>query len=65
MKKKKFDCVRMKHKIQEEILEEVRGLSREEQRRWTEEQIMSDPLLGSLRKKIQRVYPQGAARVSS
>lgn len=45
MKAKDFDCVEMKHAIQQRILEEFGGLSPEEQRRRTQELIQRDPLL--------------------
>lgn len=48
MKDKGFDCVRMKHQIQEGIAEEFKGLSVEERRLKTEAMICADPLLASL-----------------
>jgi len=48
MKEKSFDCVRMKHEIQQRIREEIAGLSREERRRRTEEAILADPVLGPI-----------------
>ena len=45
MKKKTFDCVQMKHDIQQAILAELQGMPPAEQRRKTEEIIASDPLL--------------------
>jgi hypothetical protein len=45
MKKKAFDCVQMKHDIQQAILAEMRGMSPAEQRKKTEEIIACDPLL--------------------
>ena len=48
MKDKSFDCVCMKHDIQQRIREEMAGLSREEQRRLTEEAILADPVLGRI-----------------
>ena len=53
---KEFDCVRMKHEIQQEILREMRGLSPEEQRRRTEELILADPILGRLWRKARRAH---------
>jgi len=55
MKAKTFDCVEMKHKIQLMISEETEGLSVEEKRRWTEKQILSDPLLSSVWKKARHI----------
>ena len=45
MKKKEFDCVEMKREIQQQILEEMQGLSPEEQLRRTEKAVTSDPIL--------------------
>ena len=42
--KKTFDCVKMKHDIQQEILREMEGLSSEEKRQWTERAILSETL---------------------
>ncbi len=56
--KKKFDCVQMKHEIQQRLLAEMTGLSPEEQRRLTEERIESDPILARLWKRARPVpYP--------
>ncbi len=54
MKAKSFDCVRMKHEIQQAILAEFRGLSAEEQRRKTDEMIQGDPVLARFRGKCPR-----------
>ena len=53
-KKKKFDCVKMKWDIQQKLLKEMKGLSPEEQARFTENRIMSDPILARIWKKAQR-----------
>lgn len=53
MKKKKFDCVQMKHELQARILREFKGLSPEEQRRRTLERINADPLLGPFWRKAK------------
>lgn len=45
MKEKAFDCVRMKSEIQQRILEEIAGLSPEEQREKAVQAIESDPIL--------------------
>ena len=55
MKAKTFDCVKMKHDIQQKILQEMEGLSTEEKRRRTEEAILSDPVLGRIWKNARRV----------
>jgi len=54
MKMKKFDCVQMKHQIQQQLLEEMSELSPAEQRRWTEKEILSDPILGPFWKKAKQ-----------
>ena len=58
MKPKKFDCVKMKHDIQRQLLEEMAGLSLEEQRRRTEGQILSDPILGPLWRRLRQRTPE-------
>jgi len=55
MKHNTFDCVEMKHKIQQEIRAKTKGLSVEEKRRWTEKQILSDPLLSRIWKQAPKV----------
>jgi hypothetical protein len=55
MKKKKFDCVKMKHDIQQEIMAEFKGLSEEEKWAITEKQILADPVLGPIWKKARPV----------
>ena len=52
MKTKVFDCVRMKDKIQEEIYEEIKGLSPEEQVAYYQKAIQEDP---QLRDKFARI----------
>jgi hypothetical protein len=54
MKKKKFDCVKMKHDIQRQLLKEFKGLSEAEQLRITESRIAADPILGAWWKRINR-----------
>ena len=54
MKTKKFDCVRMKHEIQQAILEEMDALTPEERRRKTEERILTDPILGPVWSRSRR-----------
>ncbi len=48
MKKKNFDCVKMKRDIQERILQEIQGLSREERLELLEKKILDDPILAKL-----------------
>jgi len=59
MKTKDFDCVRMKHDIQQKLLAEFRGLSLEERRRLIERRIASDPVLGPFWRNVRRVQTQG------
>lgn len=46
MKRKRFDCVAMKHEIHQRIAKETRGMTDEEKRRWTAERIAGNPILG-------------------
>jgi hypothetical protein len=59
MRKKEFDCVQMKHDIQQRLLEEMAGLSLEERRRRMEERIAANPILGRLWREARRVQPAG------
>lgn len=59
MKDKQFDCVRMKHEIQQEILREMQSLSPEEQQRRTAQEIESDPVLGRLWRRARRIETAG------
>ena len=59
MKSKRFDCVKMKHEIQQRILDEVAGLSPQEQRQKLEKDILSDPVLGPLWRRARRVSTSG------
>jgi hypothetical protein len=54
MKKKTFDCVKMKQDIQQEIVKETAHMSAEEKRRWTENLILSDPILARIWKSARR-----------
>ncbi|HUT55734.1 MAG TPA: hypothetical protein VM658_20255 [bacterium] len=53
MKKKKFDCVKMKHDIQRQILKKFKGISEAEQQRITESRIAADPILGPWWKRMK------------
>ncbi len=55
MKKKKFDCIRMKDEIQKTILDEIKGLTAEERRKRTAERISSDPILGPIWREGKRI----------
>ena len=54
MRQKTIDCVKMKHDIQQRILQETAGLSTEEQRRLTEQRILADPLLARIWREARR-----------
>ena len=60
MKSKTFDCVKMKHDIQQAILQDLAGLSSGQQRRKTEELIESDPVLARIWRRGQRVAGRSA-----
>ena len=45
-KKKDFDCVEMKWKIQQELLREERELGREEAHKRRRQRVLDDPILG-------------------
>jgi hypothetical protein len=53
MKTKTFDCVRMKHEIQQQILREFAELTPSEQRARTQRLIESDPVLARLWRRAQ------------
>ena len=55
MKQKTFDCVQMKHEIQQRILRETQGLSTQQKRRRTEQAIAADPILGPIWRNVRRV----------
>ena len=61
MKEKKFDCVKMKHDIQQQLMKEFEGLSPEEQWRLTEERILADPYLGPVWKRARKIHPDEPA----
>lgn len=52
-RKKKFDSVEMKWRIQQEIREEYAGVPSEEARRIEWERILADPILGPFVKKVR------------
>jgi hypothetical protein len=57
MSAKEFDCVQMKHEIQQRILAEFCGLSPQERRQRTEQMIQQDPLLARLWRQARRTRP--------
>jgi len=56
LKDKTFDCVKMKHDIQQDILKEMAGFSKEKKRRRTEEAILNDPILCRIWKNARRIH---------
>jgi hypothetical protein len=46
VKKKSFDCVKMKHDIQKKLVKELAGLSMEERRTRLEAKMAANPILG-------------------
>ena len=65
MKNKKFDCVKMKHEIQRQILEETRGMTPEQRRRQAEQAIESDPILAHLWRHARRIQPSDSPVITS
>ena len=57
MKTKSFDCVKMKHDIQQQILQELTGLSLEQQRKRSQQLIESDPILARLWRRTRPAAP--------
>jgi hypothetical protein len=52
-KTKKFDCVRMKWDIQQQIQKEYAGLSDQEAHRIQMEKVMQNPILGPFLKRVR------------
>ncbi len=52
MKNKKFDCVRMKRDIQQQILKEFEGLSDGQKHKIQMSKVMQNSLLGPFCKKV-------------
>lgn len=55
MTDKKFDCVKMKWDIQQEIAKESSGISDEQSHRIQMQKVMQNPILGPFCKKLHRV----------
>lgn len=53
MKNKKFDCVKMKWDIQQQISKEFASISDEEAHRIQMAEVMQDPILGPFYKKLR------------
>jgi len=51
-KKKEFDCVQMKHDIQQKLMKENAGLSAKERNRRLEQALAADPILGPFIKRL-------------
>jgi len=54
-KNKKFDCVKMKWDIQQQILREFAGVPDQEAHRIQMDQVMQDPILGPFYRKVRSV----------
>jgi hypothetical protein len=52
-REKEIDCIEMKRRIQEQILQRYTGVEPAEARRRQEEEIAGDPILGAFLRKIQ------------
>ena len=52
-REKEFDCVEMKRRIQEQILNRYAGVEPAEARRRQEQEIAGDPILGAFLRKIR------------
>jgi hypothetical protein len=51
-KKKDFDCVEMKWKIQQDLLREEQDLGREEAKKRRRQRVLDDPILGPFLAKL-------------
>jgi hypothetical protein len=47
--KKGFDCVAMKHSIQEQLAKEMKGMSTKERLRYIKRQVQQSPFAGEIR----------------
>ena len=54
-KNKKFDCVKMKWDIQQQISKEFSGISDEEAHKIQMSKVMQDPILGPFCKEVRSV----------
>ena len=55
MKKKTFDCVKMKNEIQQELLHEMRALSPDEWNETTAKVILSNSILSSVWEQAMKI----------
>lgn len=62
MKKKTFDCVEMKHEIQERQRKRLKGLSPIEESRLIQTEILKDPALARLWKAARRTGASKGSR---
>ena len=53
LKTKRFDCVRMKWDIQQQILQEFKDVSPDQVREVRRRQIEGDPVLGALLQRVR------------
>lgn len=58
-KPKKFDCVAMNAKIQQQLLDQQARLGDEDARRLQWEAAKADPILGPLLARVRQIEPAG------
>ena len=63
--KKDFDCVQMKHDIQQKLMKEFEGLTLEERKKIIADRIAADPILGPLWKNSPRIRTAGLVTTES
>lgn len=52
--KKSFDCVEMKHKIQQKLLKKYANVSESEMLKSEREKVKKDPVLGAIYSNLQK-----------
>ena len=57
-KEKAFDCVKMKRDIQEKIAKEFKGMPQEKARKFQNERVAKNPILGPFLKKVRELQMQ-------
>jgi hypothetical protein len=62
MKNKKFDCVRMKWEIQQQIRKEFAGVPEDQARAVQMRQVSEDPILGPLYQRLASEKASAAKR---
>jgi hypothetical protein len=59
---KRFDCVKMKWDIQQQMRKEFEGVPRDQAREMQMRQVAQDPILGSLYKRLTSERQSGSRR---